>query len=212
MTATFNLSFHGIGSPSGRDLGAGESDFWATRAVFDAVLDAVAGRTDVTLSFDDGNTTDIEIALPALRARSLTATFFIVAGWLGTPGFITEGDVLTLIASDMTIGNHGLAHRLWTELAPDDLEHEVAEGRRRLERLTGREIDTLAVPYGAYDDAVLEALRRHRYRHVYTSDGGAADPAAWLQPREHLRQRHTPADIERLLHGAGGAAGTGAAG
>ncbi len=68
-----------------------------------------------------------------------------------------------------------------------------------LEELTGAEIDTLAIPFGAYNDTVLDTLRRQAYDHVYTSDGGTADPEAWLQPREHLRADHDPATIAALL-------------
>ena len=199
MTRVLNLNFHGIGSPKGRDFGPGEREFWATPAILDATLDAAVSRTDLTLSFDDGNTTDVEVVLPALAERGLSATFFIVPGWLGTPGFLTEADVRTLAQSGMTIGNHGLAHQIWTKLTPDELSQEVSEGRHRLEGLTGAEVNTLAIPYGTYDDRVLQLLREHGYEHVYTSDGGIADRAAWLQPREHLRADHTLPDLDRLL-------------
>jgi peptidoglycan/xylan/chitin deacetylase (PgdA/CDA1 family) len=194
-----NLNFHGIGRPRNRDFGDGESEFWATQNTFEAVLDAAAANSHVTLSFDDGNTTDIDVALPALQQRGLTATFFIVPGWLATPGFITAQDVKTLADSGMRIGNHGLNHRFWTELDHDALAHEVKAARTELERLTGTPIDTLAIPYGRYDDTVLATLQSHHYAHVFTSDGGTADPQAWLQPREHLRAQHTPADLQRLL-------------
>ena len=199
VTRVLNLNFHGIGAPTGRDFGEGERDFWATPEMLEATLDATVGRSDLTLSFDDGNTTDVDVALPALARRGLSSTFFIVPGWLGSPGHITEADVRALAQSGMTIGNHGLAHRVWTELTPQELSHEVTEGRRRLEQLTGAEIKTLAIPYGIYDDPVLSELREHGYQHVFTSDGGIADRAGWLQPREHLRANHTQADLERLL-------------
>jgi peptidoglycan/xylan/chitin deacetylase (PgdA/CDA1 family) len=199
MTRVLNLNFHGIGSPKGRDFGAGEREFWATPAILDATLDAAVSRANLTLSFDDGNTTDVEVVLPALAERGLSATFFIVPDWLGTPGFLTEADVRTLAQSGMTIGNHGLAHQIWTELTPDELSQEVSEGRHRLEGLAGAEVKTLAIPYGTYDDPVLQLLREHGYEHVYTSDGGIADRAAWLQPREHLRADHTLPELDRLL-------------
>jgi peptidoglycan/xylan/chitin deacetylase (PgdA/CDA1 family) len=99
----------------------------------------------------------------------------------------------------MTIGDHGLAHHVWTELTPEELSQEVTEGRHRLAQLTGAEIKTVAIPYGAYDDAVLHELRKHGYEHVFTSDGGVAERAAWLQPREHLRADLTQAELGRLL-------------
>lgn len=194
-----NLNFHGIGRPIGRDVGQGEREVWVTEEIFEATLDACVGRDDVTLSFDDGNWSDINTVLPALRQRNLTATFFIVPSWLGEPGFMSKQDLKELAAAGMTIGNHGLQHHDWTTLERDRLEHEVAQGRRLLEELTATEIKTLAIPFGAYNDTVLDTLRGQAYEHIYTSDGGTADPEAWLQPREHLKADYDPPKIAALL-------------
>jgi hypothetical protein len=40
---------------------------WVSRERLDAVLDSVAGRDDVRITFDDGNASDVVHALPALR-------------------------------------------------------------------------------------------------------------------------------------------------
>ena len=194
-----NLNFHGIGRPIGRDFGENEREVWVSPEIFTATLEACVGRSDIQLSFDDGNWTDLELALPELQRRGLSATFFIVPSWLGEPGFMSKSDLKELAASGMAIGNHGLQHHDWTTLEPDKLEHEIGQGRRLLEELTGGEIHTVAIPYGAYNDAVLDSLRRQGYEHVYTSDGGSAAPEAWLQPREHLRATHTSAAIAALL-------------
>jgi len=194
-----NLNFHGIGRPMGRDFGPGEREVWVTQEILEATLDLCAGRDDVAISFDDGNWSDVEIALPQLQQRGLSATFFIVPSWLGEPGFMSKHDLKEIVDAGMTIGNHGLQHHDWTTLEPAKLEHEVSQGRRLLEELTGTEIHTLAIPFGAYNDTVLDTLRRQAYEHVYTSDGGTADPTAWLQPREHLRADHAPAAVAALL-------------
>ena len=194
-----NLSFHGIGRPIGRDFGPGEREVWVTPEMLTATLDACQGREDVSLSFDDGNWSDIDAALPALQQRGLQATFFIVPSWLGEPGYMSKQDLRELVAAGMPIGNHGLQHHDWTTLEPDKLEHEVAQGRRLLEELTGTEINSVAIPFGAYNDMVLDTVRRQGYEHVYTSDGGTADPEAWLQPREHARASHDAAAMAALL-------------
>jgi peptidoglycan/xylan/chitin deacetylase (PgdA/CDA1 family) len=194
-----NLSFHGIGRPIGRDFGPNERDFWVTPDTFNAALDACVGRDDVELSFDDGNWSDIDQALPALQQRGLTATFFIVPSWLGEPGFMSKHDLKELAQSGMTIGNHGLQHHDWTTLDQIKLQHEVTQGRRLLEELTGGEIHTLAIPFGAYNDMVLDSLRRQAYEHVHTSDGGTAAADAWLQPREHARASHDDRTIQALI-------------
>ena len=194
-----NLGFHGIGHPIGRDFGPGERDYWVSPELLRATLDACAHRSDVSLSFDDGNWSDVAVVMPALRERNLTATFFVNVGRLGSPGFIDRHDLRELAGAGMQIGNHGLSHLDLTRLDPAKFEHEVTQGRRLLEDLTGAAVQTLAIAYGAYDDAVLERLRRLDYQHVYTSDGGCADPEAWLQPREHLKAQHTALDVARLL-------------
>jgi peptidoglycan/xylan/chitin deacetylase (PgdA/CDA1 family) len=195
-----NLNFHGIGRPIGRDFGPNERDYWVTPETFTAALDAGAGRGDIALSFDDGNWSDLEVALPALQQRGLTATFFIVPGWLGEPGFMSKQDLKELVAAGMTIGNHGLQHHDWTTLDQTKLEHEIAQGRRLLEELTGTKIHALAIPFGAYNDMVLDSLRRQAYEHVYTSDGGTAAPDAWLQSREHAKASHDDRAIQDLIN------------
>lgn len=198
---TLNLNFHGIGAPTERPFGPGEREFWATPETFEATLDLAQSRPDqISLSFDDGNTTDLTIALPALKRRNLTATFFIVAGWLGTrPGFIDADGVRQLVDNGMTIGNHGLQHLRWDELDRSALQHEITEGQTRLEQITQTPIETAALPFGAYNMQVLSTLRELGYTHVYTSAAGTADKNAWLQPRVHVKASDTPETIETLL-------------
>ena len=57
-----------VGTPE-RPLEPGELDVWVGHEQFVSLLDAAAERDDVTLTFDDGNASDLEQALPALRER-----------------------------------------------------------------------------------------------------------------------------------------------
>src|SRR6185295_6162500 len=104
--STVTLTVHGIGTPV-RPLDPGEDEVWVTVKQFEDVLDAVAGRADVRLTFDDANASDVEIALPHLVKRGLTAQFFLPAGLLGRPGRLTEDNVRELLDAGMTLGSHG---------------------------------------------------------------------------------------------------------
>src|SRR5262245_1983293 len=68
------LNVHGIG-PVNRPLEPGEDRFWVTADQFEEVLDAVADRPDVRFTFDDGNASDVDIALPLLVKRKVKAEF-----------------------------------------------------------------------------------------------------------------------------------------
>ena len=126
------LIFHGIGTPE-RVLEPGEAPYWISVARFDAILDQVqaAPRPDrIRLSFDDGNASDHDIALPRLLARGLAADFFVLSGRIGQPGSLSAGQICALAAADMGIGSHGIAHRDWRRTGAADLEAEVTGSRR----------------------------------------------------------------------------------
>lgn len=177
-----NLTFHGIGEPP-RPLDPGEASVWVSLETFLAVLDRVAERTDVGISFDDGNVSDIEQALPALHERRLRGTFFVVAGRLGTPHFLDEDSVRSLVAAGMEIGCHGMRHRPWRGLRGQALHEELVEAKAILENVVGHPVTRAACPFGSYDRRVLGTLRRSGYHHVYTSDRGMARTNSFVQAR-----------------------------
>lgn len=196
--STINLTFHGVGELS-RAWERGEDRFWLQADSLESVLDSVAERPDVRISFDDGNVSDVEHALPALRRRGLRATFFVVAGRLGTPGFLDESGVRALSDAGMGIGCHGMRHRPWRRLSDEALREELVVARRTLEAILERPVTEAACPFGSYDRRVLRFLRREGYEHVYTSDGGLTRPGAWLQPRSSLERGDGPARVEEIL-------------
>jgi peptidoglycan/xylan/chitin deacetylase (PgdA/CDA1 family) len=195
---SINLTFHGIGAPE-RRLDPGEPDVWLGTDEFRSVLDAVAGRRDVRITFDDGNSSDVKHALPELRRRGLRATFFVVAGRLGTPGFLDEHDVRALAEAGMAIGCHGMRHRTWRRLDDRALHEELLDARRMLEEIVQRPVREAACPFGHYDRRVLRSLGRCGYRRVFTSDRGTARSDAWLQARNTVRPVDGPRLVEDVL-------------
>jgi peptidoglycan/xylan/chitin deacetylase (PgdA/CDA1 family) len=194
---SINLTFHGIGEPR-RSLERGEAEVWLATREFESVLDSIALRTDVRVTFDDGNDSDLEHALPALRRRGLTATFFLVAGRLGAPGFLDEGGIRTLVAAGMAIGSHGMHHRRWRGLDDRALAEELVDARRLLEDVAERPVTEAACPFGSYDRRVLHTLRHCGYRRVYTSDCGTARPLDWIQARNTVRPGAGQRLVERI--------------
>ena len=193
-----NLTFHGIGTTE-RPLEPGEDRVWLDRAEFESALDVVVGRSDVQITFDDGNSSDLEHALPELRRRGLTATFFVVAGRLGAPGFLDEVGVRALADAGMGIGCHGMRHRPWRRLGEGALREEVVDARRLLERVVDRPVYEAACPFGSYDRRVLGFLRRNGYRRTFTSDTGTARPGDWIQPRNTVKRGKAVGLIEDVL-------------
>lgn len=185
-----NLCFHGIGRPA-RELEPGEAAYWVGTGVFHDVLDAVAGDPRVRLSFDDGNASDAEVALPALVERGLPATFFVLAGRLDRPGSLSREQLLALHEHGMTVGSHGMDHVPWRHLDRATADRELCRARTELEDLVGSPVRDVALPLGRYDRRLLGLLRGLGYRSVHTSDRRWARSGAWLQPRFSVRAQDT---------------------
>lgn len=170
-----------------------------TGQAFEAILDQIKDRDDVRITFDDGNSSDFEIALPALCNRGLRADFFICAATVGTPGHLDEYQIRTMLGKGMRVGSHGMDHRAWRQLSETDLRRELIEARQMLETICGRLVDTVACPFGSYGRHVLRRLREQGYRTVFTSDRGPAVRDDWFQPRTTVTIRESLSDIEYLL-------------
>ncbi len=192
-----NLCFHGVGSP-GRELEPGEHRYWVTTEQFDEMLAFVASQPSLRVTFDDGNASDVAVALPILLREGLSAEFFVVAGRLGLPGSLRADDVRRLVEHGMRVGSHGMRHRTWRSLSAADRQEELVTAAEVISEAAGRRVGHAACPFGAYDRTILKELRRLGYTRVYTVDDGPARPEQWLQSRYSVRSTDTPAVLEQL--------------
>lgn len=193
-----NLCFHGVGVCA-REREPGEVAYWMDTDVFLGVLDLVAVRGGVRLSFDDGNRSDVDVVLPSLRERGLTATFFPLAGRLDDPASLGTEDLRKLRAEGMSIGSHGWTHTAWRGLDDAEARREFFEARVVLEEASGGSITEAAFPLGSYDRAVLRRLKSAGYRAVYSSDRFPARRSAWLQARYSVGSADTVESVARIV-------------
>jgi peptidoglycan/xylan/chitin deacetylase (PgdA/CDA1 family) len=193
-----SICFHGIGEPlSG--LEPGDYDFFVSADLFLAVADEAAARAGISLTFDDGYASDVEVALPVLRERGLTATFFPVAGKLGQPGYVDAAGVRALSAAGMRVGSHGMRHQSWRDLDVQSEREELVVARSVIGSAAQAPVQAAACPFGSYDRRVLGALRRHGYEQVFTSDRRRARAGAWLQPRYSILRGDTLSSIQENI-------------
>lgn len=190
-----NVCFHGIGRP-GRPLDPGEAPYWVTQDSFLRLLDAVAGWPgEVALSFDDGNASDVEVALPALVDRGLAATFFVLAGRFDQPGSLETAQVRELVGAGMVVGNHGMVHRSWRGMDGATAAEELITARDLVASVVGAAVTQAACPFGEYDRGALAGLRAAGYDTVFTSDRRFARRSAWVQPRFSVMEGESPESL-----------------
>lgn len=196
------IILHGIGTPK-RALESGEEVFWLSRERFCDALDRIAamGEAAPRITFDDGNASDIEIALPALQARGLTATFFLLTSRLDTPGSLGSSDVTALAQAGQRIGLHGADHVDWRQLDGAGRRREFQTARETLAALSGQPVDEAAAPFGFYDRQVVADLRQLGFAALYTSDRGPAQSSRFIRPRNCLEGAMDDAALHDALTG-----------
>lgn len=185
-----HLLFHGVGVP-GPDVRAEDEAYFVSRDFLLAVLDEVRDDPRREVSFDDGYDSDVDVALPALLEREMSARFFPLAGQLGRRGRVDADALRELLRAGMAIGSHGMRHRSWRSMDSDAQQEELVEARQVLSVAANAPIDTAACPFGDYDRSALTALREQGYSMVFTSDRRRARSDAWLQPRYSVRRGDT---------------------
>lgn len=172
------LMYHDV-APVAQGAGGGPERFTVSRPSFELMLDAIlaegyvgvslsdalqAGdRPTVGITFDDGTIGQFEHAVPALRARDMTATFFVTTNWVGAPGFMTWDQLRQLIGWGMSVQSHTKSHPHLSELGHDPLQMELAESKAMLDRELRQNTNQIALPGG-------NAPRR-RLRHLLADAG-----------------------------------------
>ena len=139
------------------------------------------GRRDVSLAskgalvsvvFDDGWASVYTFARPILKERGLRASHYIIADFVGKPGYQSD----YMVADQITelsylgheIGSHSLDHQDMTEV--DNLSDEVVGSKRALEKL-GFQVTGFVPPGGAFNDEVLELVKAN-YGYMRTVEEG----------------------------------------
>ena len=159
------------------------------------------------ITFDDGHVSNLELALPALAERSLTATFFLTVGWTATrAGYMDWTQVRALHAAGQPIGAHGWSHALLTHCDDQALKSELETPRLTLEDKLGTAITTMSLPGGRFNQRVLSACRAAGYDHIYTSQPQPEPPALpFLIGRLNLRNTTSLETLAQLLDSTSGA-------
>lgn len=117
----------------------------------------------VLLTFDDASAGQVSRALPLLRARRFTATFFVMTVVLGKKGWMSVADVRALDRAGMTIGAHTWDHQPVPRYAGEDWAKQIDEPTRELQRIVGHPIRVFAYPFGLWSASAFAHLREARF-------------------------------------------------
>lgn len=105
------LAYHGIDDPAGFERQLEHLRRTASPVSLDELCDSIAGRRGlprraVMITFDDGDRTVLDVAMPMLRERGLPAVAFVVAGLLDTDTPLWTTEAAELAPVDGSAADH----------------------------------------------------------------------------------------------------------
>lgn len=181
------LMYHVIGEPAGDvpypDLYLSVADFreqveWLDQNDYTPVTlvqvqdswygDGTLPPKPVVLSFDDGYLGQYLYAMPILKKK----------GWAGQLNLKAEGSDLSskqakkMVDAGWEIASHTITHPDLTVISPEQLETELVDSKRILEKDLGIEIVNFCYPAGQYNQEVAEAVEAAGYRGATTVEPG----------------------------------------
>ncbi len=130
----------------------------------------------VCITFDDGCETDLIAAAPVLREFGFNATFYLVTGFLGTPGYLNAGQVRELDAQGFEIGCHSMTHPYLCDITDAELKREIVDAKLQIEQIVGHSIEHFSCPGGRYDERTLKVARQAGFATVANSRFSANSP------------------------------------
>ncbi|MGH2448957.1 MAG: polysaccharide deacetylase family protein [Chloroflexota bacterium] len=144
------------------------------------ILRAVAALTDgeklpskpVAITFDDGYSDMYSYALPMLRHFHFQASFFIIAGLVGKPRYLTWKQIVVMSRRGMDMEAHTMTHPDLTLVPAKQARWELSQSRRLIQQHTHRPVRIMAYPYGSYNPAILRAVHRAGYIAAFTTKQG----------------------------------------
>lgn len=172
----------------------------------DQMLDGFAGKLAlppkvVVITFDDGWKTQYTNALPLLKKRNQTATFYLVSTYMGYGAYFDWAMTEEIKNAGMTIGGHTLDHANLPKLSAAEMDRQLRESKAALEKKLNVAVTHFAYPYGAYNDVVIEAVKRAGYRSATTLNPTLVkNPVSPHQlPRIRVSYKETLADFAKKL-------------
>lgn len=128
----------------------------------------------VSINFDDGYESAYEIGLPIVEHAGFKTTQFIITKLVGTPGYVTTGQILAMQNSGHEIGDHTRTHPNLTALTPARQKDEIVGAQKDLISI-GVAPTSFAFPFGAHNDSTQSILADAGFSAARTTNKGVND-------------------------------------
>ena len=126
----------------------------------------------VIITFDDGWADNYTNVFPILKEYGLTATIFVVTGFIGQANYMDWKQLLEMSEAGVSIQSHAVSHKPLAQLSKAEVKHELEISKKTIEDNLGQQVSFLSLPHGVFNDKVLKMAQDAGYQAVCTSEPG----------------------------------------
>jgi peptidoglycan/xylan/chitin deacetylase (PgdA/CDA1 family) len=171
------------------------------------------GKT-IAITFDDGYKDNFTEAAIALKKAGLKATFFIITSFIDGRNhkiwvdgshrqYLHWEDVCRLLEMGFEVGSHMVDHISLSSLDESQINFQLEESKKRIEKMTGVKPKVLSYPYGKFNARVRMLAQNAGYIGGCSSFSGinqvTADP--YILKRTEIDGYDTIYDFRAKLNG-----------
>lgn len=129
----------------------------------------------IVITFDDGYMNNYTEAFPILKEMNMKATIFCVGNSLDGSYYLSEDAIKEMSDYGIDIESHTVNHLHLDTLSYNEQISELKKSKEILENITGKEILSIAYPFGDYNDDTLKAVKDAGYKLAFTTNLGLSD-------------------------------------
>jgi peptidoglycan/xylan/chitin deacetylase (PgdA/CDA1 family) len=154
----------------------------------------------VAITFDDGMQDIYTTAFPIMQHYGFSGTLFLIANWINGEGVMNTAEVQEMISNGWEIGSHSMTH---FDLTSDysQLRYQLFDSKHKLEDLFGVPVNTLAYPFGLFNNNVVDKVSAYGYSAAFALGRGYIQSSTQIfdLTREEVRESYDMSQFIALL-------------
>ena len=129
----------------------------------------------IVITFDDGYMDNYYSAFPILKDFDMVATIFCITSALDGSYYLSKEAINEMSNYGIDIQSHTVNHPNLDKMTYDEQLTELKESKKTLESITGKKIDSIAYPFGDFNDYSIQAAKDAGYTLGFTTQRGLSD-------------------------------------
>lgn len=132
-------------------------------------------QKSILITFDDGYMDNYSNAFPILKELNMTATIFCITSDLDGSYYLSKEAIKEMSQYGIDFESHTVTHPHLDKMAYDLQLKELKESKKTLEAITGKEVISIAYPFGDFNDDTVKAAKAAGYTLGFTTKRGLSD-------------------------------------